>query len=90
VARDLFLAIGTMLFAWNMWGHPRFGRVYAVTGIGVAAALLVVNLAVFPEPPGEAGSIELGPLVGLWYLIITIRLTMSLRWVADRVSREER
>lgn len=39
-------------------------------------------VAVFPEPPAEAGSIDLGPLIGAWYLIVTVRLAMSTRWVA--------
>ena len=48
----------------------------------IAAALIVINLAVFPEPPGH-NAIDLGPLIGLWYLIATIRLAMSGRWAAE-------
>jgi hypothetical protein len=82
VAWDLFLALGTVLLAWNMWHHPRFGRLLTVTGAAIAVALAVANLAVFPEPPGDAGSVDLGPLIGLWYLIVTIRLAGSVHWVA--------
>lgn len=39
VAWDLFLALGTVLLAWNMWHHPRFGRILAVSGIVIAVAL---------------------------------------------------
>jgi hypothetical protein len=82
VAWDLFLALGTILLASNMWRHPRFGRLLAVSGIVIAVALAVANLAVFPEPPGQAGSIDLGPVIGLWYLIVTVRLVSSGRWAA--------
>ncbi len=82
VAWDVFLALGTVLLAWNMWHHPRFGRLLAVSGSVIAIALVVANLAVFPEPPGQAGSIDLGPVIGLWYLIVTVRLAMSGRWAA--------
>ena len=82
VAWDLFLALGTILLARNMWHHPRFGRLLAVSGRVIAVALAVANLAVFPEPPGQAGSIDLGPVIGLWYLIVTIRLAGSGRWAA--------
>jgi hypothetical protein len=82
VAWDLFLALGTVLLAWNMWHHPRFGRILAVSGIVIAVALAVANLIVFPEPPGDAGSVDLGPVIGLWYLIVTVRLAMSGRWAA--------
>jgi len=84
VAFDLFLALGTMLLAWNMWSHPRFGRLFAVSGAVTATALVVANLAVFPEPPGQEGSIDLGPVIGLWYLVVTVRLAMSGSWAAAR------
>jgi hypothetical protein len=81
VAWDVFLVLGTVLLAWNMWHHPRFGRLLAVSGCVIAVALIVINLAVFPEPPGHT-VIDLGPVIGLWYLIVTIRLAMSVRWAA--------
>jgi hypothetical protein len=80
VAWDVFLVLGAVLLAWNM--HPRFGRVLAVSGCVIAMALIVINLAVFPEPPGH-NAIDLGPAIGLWYLIVTIRLAMSGRWAAE-------
>lgn len=89
VAWDLFLVLGTVLFAWNMWHHPRFGRLLAVAGATIAVALLAANLAVFPEPPADAGSIDLGPLIGLWYLIVTIRLAMSGGWAAAHAAPED-
>jgi hypothetical protein len=82
VAFDLFLGLGTLLLASNMWRHPRFGRLLAVSGGVIATALVAANLAVFPEPPADAGSIDFGPLIGLWYLIVTVQLARSTRWVA--------
>ena len=80
VAWDLFLAIGTAMLAWNMGQHPRFGRAYAATGLLVAMALIGFNLAAFPENPGRAGLVDVGPLVGGWYLLVTLRMAWSLRW----------
>jgi hypothetical protein len=85
-AWDVFLAIGTVLFAANMWTHPRFGRAFALVGGSLAALLLVPNLVTFPEPPSEAGLFDPGPLVGLWYLAVAIRIGLSLRWVDDRAA----
>jgi hypothetical protein len=87
VAWDLFIGLGTFLLAANMWPHPRFGRLLALSGGSIAIALVVVNLAAFPEPPADAGSIDLGPLVGLWYLIVTVRLAMSAGWAAEAAGR---
>ena len=79
-AWDLFLAIGTAMLAWNMGWHPRFGWAYAATGLLLAMALIGLNLAAFPENPGRAGLVDVGPLVGGWYLLVTLRMAWSLRW----------
>lgn len=82
VAWDVFLVLGALLLAWNMWHHPRFGRILAASGMVIAISLIVINLAVFPEPPGH-DAIDLGPVIGLWYTIVSIRLVMSGHWAAD-------
>lgn len=86
VAWDVFLGIGTFLIAVNMWRHPRFGRMFAITGGALAALLLILNLVTFPEPPGDAGLMDVGPLVGLWYLAAAIRIGFSLGWVDGRAA----
>lgn len=82
VAWDVFLVLGTVLLAMNMWHHPRFGRVVGATGISIAVALIAINLATFPEPPGHAGLVDLGPIIGVWYVVVSLRLVRSRRWVA--------
>ena len=78
LAWDIFISLGTFLFAFSLWGHPVFHKILSATGMLVAALLLIFNLAFFPEPPGEADSIDFGPFVALWYLILTI-WTLSRR-----------
>jgi hypothetical protein len=90
MAWDLFLAIGTAMLAWNMRGHPRFGRAYAATGLLLALALIGLNLAAFPENPGSAGWIDLGPLIGVWYLWVTLRMAWSLRWAQAHLRGSSR
>lgn len=82
LAWDLFLALGVVLLALNMWQHPRFGRLFAISGSVLAIVFIVLNLTAFPEPPEHSGSIDLGPVIGLWYVIVTVRLAMSGRWAA--------
>lgn len=81
VAWDVYIALGTALFAWAMWTHPRFSRIFTVSGILLAALLLAFNFYAFPEPPGETNLVDLGPLVGLWYLVVTVQMWRSLSWV---------
>lgn len=87
VAWDVFLVLGALLLAWNMWHHPRFGRILAGSGMVIAISLIVINLAVFPEPPAHA-AIDLGPVLGLWYMIVAIRLLMSGHWAVDHAPSD--
>jgi hypothetical protein len=56
----------------------------------IGALLLATNLASFPEPPGDSRLIDLGPLVGLWYLIVALRIGWSLRWVEEQAATGRR
>jgi hypothetical protein len=86
VAWDVYIALGTIFFSVAMFRHPRFGAWYAVPGLAIAVVLLVLNLATFPIPPAESGGFDIGPLVGLWYLAVTIRMWRSLGWAALQVA----
>ena len=78
VAWDVFISLGTLLFAISMFRDPRFGWIVGVAGVLIAVALLVLNLWTFPTPPAAKNLVDLGPLVGLWYLAVTI---MMIRWL---------
>jgi hypothetical protein len=86
VVWDIFVGVGTVLLAANMFKHPRLGKIFSISGILITLALLFLNIYTFPIPPGESGSVDLGPLVALWYLAVTIRIAMSLKWVDRTVS----
>ncbi len=80
VAWDVYICLGTFLFAWNMLRHPRFGRVWGGIGLVLAAGLAALNLWTFPTPPGNAGLVDLGPLVGLWYAAVSLQVLRSVPW----------
>jgi hypothetical protein len=79
VGWDLYVAAGTFLFALAMRRAPGFGPLFAWSGMAVAAGLLVLNVATFPVPPGDAGLVDLGPAVALWYVAVSIQLARLLR-----------
>ena len=79
VAWDLFIGAGTTLFGLALWRHPRFRPFTAGTGIAAGLVLLVLNIATFPTPPGEAGLFDAGPFVGLWYLCLSARVLIVAR-----------
>lgn len=86
VAWDAYIGAGTALLGWAMWGHPRFGRVLGGIGLALALGLLILNFATFPTPPGESGLVDLGPFVGLWYLVATFFAWRSLSWARSRLG----
>ena len=86
VVWDLFFSVGMALFAVAAYSHPRLGRVIGASGLLVALALLVLNVVAFPTPPASAGSVDLGPVAGLWYLVITIMILRSLGWANERLT----
>jgi hypothetical protein len=77
VAWDLYIALGTVGLAISLY-HARWLRLWAFAGLAAGAALFVLNLASFPEPPGTAGLVDIGPLVGLWYTGVTIGAIVRL------------
>lgn len=79
VAWDLFGGVGTLLFGIALFQHPAFGRVLAAAGVVIAALLLALNVATFPTPPGEAGSVDVGPLLALWFLLAFARVLWLAR-----------
>ncbi len=86
VAWDVYGVIGTVLFAWNMLHQPRFGRVFGIVGLVAAAGLAVLNIATFPTPPANAGLVDLGPLVALWYVAVSVQMLRSGNWAAARIA----
>ena len=77
VAWDLFVGTGTVLFALAIFLRRRFGTWLSVPGLAVGGLLLILNVITFPTPPVRAGLVDVGPLVGLWYLAVSLRLGIS-------------
>jgi hypothetical protein len=84
VAWDVYIGLGTVLFAMSAATHPRLGRAFALTGALIGVVLLALNLATFPTPPADDGLVDVGPLVGLWYLAVVIAMWRSLDWARER------
>jgi hypothetical protein len=85
---DVYLSVGTFLFALSMLTHPRFGKIFGWLGMSFALLLLYFNFISFPVPPGEAGLIDFGPAIGLWYLAVAIRILFSLKWVEESLQKK--
>ena len=88
VSFDIFLMVGLILLSIAMLRHPRFGWPFSLPGVIINLAALLNNLSTFPIPPGsETGTfLDLGPLVGLWCLVIAIQMMRSLTWTKSKIE----
>lgn len=87
IAWDLYIGTGTILFALCMSGRRGLGAWLAVPGLLIGGLLLIFNVATFPYLPANAGLVDVGPLVGLWYLVVYVRLGVSFVLLERRHRR---
>jgi hypothetical protein len=40
------------------------------------------NLLTFPTPPDSAGLMDVGSIMGVWYLVISVQMLRSVRWIS--------
>ena len=72
VAFDIFYCLAVILFSSLMVGHRAFGRLIGSFGLLAGGGLLLLNLLTFPVPPALAGLVDLGPLTGVWWVIVIV------------------
>jgi len=82
VAWDIYIGVGTLLFAAAAYSHEWFGKIIGISGVTIAVLLWFLNLWTFPTPPANAGLFDAGPLVGSWYLVVTIAASRGVRRLA--------
>lgn len=83
VSFDIFFLTGVVLLGIVMVRDPSYGPVVGLSGAAAAAVTLVLNIVRFPVPPEP----DLGPLVGLWALAVSIRLLVLARRLPHDVDR---
>jgi hypothetical protein len=85
VAWDVYIFLGTLMFAICAYHHPKLGKIFSITGIAIALLMITSNISVFPNPPASSGLIDFGPFIGLWYLAVTIKILFSYKWVKQNL-----
>ena len=76
VAWDML--IGTALILWGVAMRRRtgLGPGWALPSVVMGVALIALNAATFPWPPGDRGLIDIGPFIGVFMLALAIRLVI--------------
>jgi hypothetical protein len=88
VAWDVYIFLGTLLFAICAYHHPKLGKIFSITGIAIALLMITANISIFPTPPESSEVIDFGPFIGLWYLAVTIKIIFSYKWTKQNLLNE--
>lgn len=73
VVWDIFITAAGAMIGWAMLRHPSFGRIWGGVGILTSVLLLYLNLDTFPRGPAYSGSVDVGPLLAVWFLAVYCR-----------------
>jgi hypothetical protein len=74
VAWDML--IGTALILWGIAIRRRsgLGPAWGIPSVLLGVALIVLNAATFPWPPGDRGLVDIGPFIGVFMMALAARL----------------
>ncbi len=74
VAWDFLIGTTLVLWAWAMRRRRGFGPGWAIPSALFGIALIGLNAATFPWPPGDRGLFDIGPFVALFFVAVGARL----------------
>jgi len=80
IAWDVLISIATILFGFSLTKKTLYWKILGIAGSIFGLLLLSFNLYHFPNPPESVQSIDWGPFVALWYIILfSSIISLSLR-----------
>lgn len=80
VAWDILIGVALLLSGIAMFRRAGLGRVWGLASAVLGIALVTLNAATFPWPPGDAGLVDIGPLIGVFVMALGGRLA----WLGRR------
>jgi len=85
IAFDIFYCLLVILYSIKMITDKYFGKVVGIFGLISGLGLLILNLYTFPYPPAESGLIDLGPVTGIFWVVVIV---MFMR--GERIEKKAR
>jgi hypothetical protein len=76
VAWDMLIGTSLIFTGVAMRRRRGFGVGWGVPSIVLGAALIALNSATFPNPPGDAGLFDIGPFIGVFEMTLAVRLIL--------------
>ncbi|WP_422106816.1 helix-turn-helix domain-containing protein [Winogradskyella sp.] len=84
---DVLTALAMLLFASVMFKSKFFGKIWSISAVMIALALIGIKCYSFPQTPSEVGiPYVLGPSIALWFLITCIQCLNELRHANNKIK----
>lgn len=74
VAWDMLIGSALVFVGWALRTCKGFGPGWGFLSMALGSALILLNAATFPWPPGDRGLFDIGPFIGLFILAQSGRL----------------
>ncbi len=81
VAWDMLIGTALIFSGAAIRRRSGLGLGWAIPSVALGLALIVLNAATFPWPPGDRGLIDIGPFIGLFVMLLAARMTILGRRV---------
>jgi len=81
VAWDMLIGTALVFSGFAIRRRSGLGPGWAIPSMALGIALIGLNAATFPWPPGDRGLFDIGPVIGVFVLVLSARLTV-LGWRA--------
>jgi hypothetical protein len=76
VAWDMLIGSALIFSGVAIRRRSGLGLAWAMPSVILGMALIVLNAATFPWPPGERGLIDIGPFIGMFVMALGVRLAI--------------
>ena len=76
VAWDMLIGTALIFSGFAMRKRSGLGLGWAIPSMALGIALIGLNAATFPWPPGDRGLFDIGPVIGMFVLVLSARLAL--------------
>jgi hypothetical protein len=76
VAWDMLIGTALIFSGLALRRRSGLGPGWAIPSVILGAALILLNAATFPWPPGDRGLIDIGPFIGAFVMALAARLAI--------------
>lgn len=84
VAWDFLMGTALVLWGWALGRRRGFGPAWGAPSALFGIAVMVLNAATFPWPPGDRGLVDIGPFIALFWVAVAARLIVLGRKAARK------